>query len=101
MLIARTPVVCYNKVREKLFTLGRSHSGLVRGTGNAVGDKTPRGFKSHPPRQFLLMCKVGRCALRSYHVAPQHSSKVFRRRCRLATVNPTLCATASGHGILW
>src|SRR6266513_963461 len=57
--IARTAVVCYNEARGKLFTLGRSHSGLVRGTGNAVGDKTPRGFKSHPPRQFLLMCKAG------------------------------------------
>ena len=29
----------------------RSHSGLVRGSGEAVGPKGPRGFESHPLRQ--------------------------------------------------
>src|SRR6266487_1545989 len=61
--------------------LGRSHSGLVRGTGNAVGGKTPRGFKSHPPRHdnkrrasvktwrrlslFQLLPRNARCASRN------------------------------------
>jgi hypothetical protein len=27
-----------------------SHSGLVRGSGEAVGQKWPRGFESHPLR---------------------------------------------------